>query len=110
MTIAATPGSRRLFVGPNDLSISLGFGLASRSHDPQSVDTARHEGDRRGGARKRLVPGALAATPKLRAQFAGLGYQFIAAATDVGLLAAGAKALQSSLRFDRAPALRQNPA
>jgi 4-hydroxy-2-oxoheptanedioate aldolase len=93
--IAATPGLDGLFVGPNDLSISLGFGLGKDLKIPQ-VETAI--ASIAAAARKNgLVPGAFGGSPDNCSFFAGHGFKFIAAATDVGLLAAGAKAMQDEL-------------
>ena len=93
--IAATPGLDGLFVGPNDLSISLGFGLGKDLKIPKLEAAIKSIA---AAARKNnLVPGAFGGSPEACAFFAGHGFRFIAAATDVGLLAAGAKAMQDQL-------------
>lgn len=93
--IAATPGLDGLFVGPNDLSISLGFGLGKDLKIPKLEAAIKSIA---AAARKhKLVPGAFGGSPEACAFFAGHGYRFIAAATDVGLMAAGAKAMQDDL-------------
>jgi 4-hydroxy-2-oxoheptanedioate aldolase len=93
--IAATPGLDGLFVGPNDLSISLGFGLGKDLRIPKLEAAIKTVA---AAARKNaLVAGAFGGTPENCAFFAGHGFTFIAAATDVGLLAAGAKAMQDQL-------------
>ncbi|MGE0240642.1 MAG: HpcH/HpaI aldolase/citrate lyase family protein [Parvibaculaceae bacterium] len=93
--IAATPGLDGLFVGPNDLSISLGFGLGKDLKIPklEAAITAIVAAAKK----NRLVAGAFGGSPENCAFFAGHGFTFIAAATDVGLLAAGAKAMQDRL-------------
>ncbi|MBK1865218.1 HpcH/HpaI aldolase family protein [Aestuariivirga sp. YIM B02566] len=93
--IASTPGLDGLFVGPNDLSISLGFGLGKDLKIPKLE--AAIKAIAAAAKKNSLVPGAFGGSPEACAFFAGHGFRFIAAATDVGLLAAGAKALQDQL-------------
>jgi 4-hydroxy-2-oxoheptanedioate aldolase len=93
--IAATPGLDGLFVGPNDLSISLGFGLGKDLKIPKIEDSIKAIAA--AAHKNNLVPGAFGGSPENCAYFAGHGFKFIAAATDVGLLAAGAKAMQDQL-------------
>jgi 4-hydroxy-2-oxoheptanedioate aldolase len=93
--IAATPGLDGLFVGPNDLSISLGFGLGKDLKIPKLE--AAIKSIAAAAKKHKLVPGAFGGSPEACAFFAGHGYRFIAAATDVGLMAAGAKAMQDDL-------------
>jgi 4-hydroxy-2-oxoheptanedioate aldolase len=93
--IASTPGLDGLFVGPNDLSISLGFGLGKDLKIPKLE--AAIKAIAAAAKKNKLVPGAFGGSPENCAFFAGHGFRFIAAATDVGLLAAGAKALQDQL-------------
>jgi 4-hydroxy-2-oxoheptanedioate aldolase len=90
--IAAVPGLDGLFVGPNDLSISLGFGLGTDLKTPK-IDAALKKIV--GAAKARgLIPGVFGGSPELCRQYAERGFRFIAAATDVNMLAAGAKAMQ----------------
>lgn len=93
--IAATPGLDGLFVGPNDLSISLGFGLGKDLKIPKLE--AAIKAIAAAAKKNKLVPGAFGGSPEACAFFAGHGFRFIAAATDVGLLAAGARAMQDQL-------------
>jgi 4-hydroxy-2-oxoheptanedioate aldolase len=93
--IAATPGLDGLFVGPNDLSISLGFGLGKDLKIPKLEDSIKAIAA--AAQKNNLVPGAFGGSPENCAYFVGHGFKFIAAATDVGLLAAGAKAMQDQL-------------
>jgi 4-hydroxy-2-oxoheptanedioate aldolase len=90
--IAATPGLDGLFVGPNDLSISLGFGLGADPKTPK-IDGALKNVI--AAAKKNgLVPGAFGGSPEACRNYIELGFRFIAAATDVNMMAAGAKAMQ----------------
>ncbi len=93
--IAVTPGLDGLFVGPNDLSISLGFGLGKDLKIPKLE--AAIAAIAAAARKNNLVAGAFGGSPENCAFFAGHGFTFIAAATDVGLLAAGAKAMQDRL-------------
>jgi 4-hydroxy-2-oxoheptanedioate aldolase len=96
--IAKTPGLDGLFVGPNDLSISLGFGLAKSLKDLKvSKFEAAIKKIAAAAKKNKLVPGAFGGSPEACAFFAGHGFKFISAATDVGLLSAGAKAMQDQL-------------
>jgi 4-hydroxy-2-oxoheptanedioate aldolase len=90
--IAATTGLDGLFVGPNDLSISLGLGLGT---DPKTakIDAALKRVVAAAKANG-LVPGIFGGSPEACRQYAELGFRFIAAATDMNMLAAGAKAMQ----------------
>ncbi|CAN5304831.1 aldolase/citrate lyase family protein [soil metagenome] len=90
--IAATPGLDGLFVGPNDLGISLGLGLGADLAGPKMhkalkkvVAAATDNG---------LVPGAFGGSPDACRHFADVGFRFMAAATDINMLNAGAKHLQ----------------
>jgi 4-hydroxy-2-oxoheptanedioate aldolase len=93
--IAATSGLDGLFVGPNDLSISLGFGLGKDLRIPKLE--AAIKSIAAAAKKNKLVPGAFGGSPEACAFFAGHGFRFIAAATDVGLMAAGARAMQAEL-------------
>ena len=96
--IAKTPGLDGLFVGPNDLSISLGFGLARTLKDLKNPKLEAAIKKITAAAKKnKLVPGAFGGSPEACAFFAGHGFTFMSAATDVGLLSAGAKAMQDQL-------------
>jgi len=90
--IAATPGLDGLFVGPNDLSISLGFGLGADLKTPK-IDAALKKIIAAAKANG-LVPGAFGGSPEPCRHYAELGFRFIVAATDMNMLAAGAKAMQ----------------
>jgi len=90
--IAATPGLDGLFVGPNDLSISLGHGLGADLKTP-AIDAALKKVIA-AAKKNRLIPGAFGGGPDVCRQYAKLGFRFIVAATDVNMLAAGAKAMQ----------------
>ena len=74
---------------------SLGFGLGKDLKIPKLEDAIKAIAA--AAQKHKLVPGAFGGSPENCAYFAGHGFKFIAAATDVGLLAAGAKAMQDQL-------------
>ena len=87
--IAATEGIDGLFVGPNDLCISLTDGEAPDYRHPKVqaalpviVKAAQAAGK---------VPGIFAPTPDLALEFAALGFRLISVGTDAGFLSAGAQ-------------------
>ncbi|PPK93738.1 4-hydroxy-2-oxoheptanedioate aldolase [Kineococcus xinjiangensis] len=87
--IAATEGVDVVFVGPFDLSLELGTDvdalLAADGADdplPTVVRACRERG---------VVPGAFGSTAERSARFLDLGFRFVAAATDSGLIQAGAR-------------------
>ena len=93
--IASTKGLDGLFVGPNDLSIALGYGLGKDMTIP-ALDKAL-KAVIAAAKKNKLIPGAFGGSPEACKHFSGLGFKFIPAATDVGLMAAGAKAMQDAL-------------
>jgi 4-hydroxy-2-oxoheptanedioate aldolase len=94
--ICATDGVDGLFVGPNDLSISLSNG----SHvDPTRDEVKRALDVVLGAAQKhRVYPGIFANTPELAREFAALGFVFISGGSDTGMLAAGSASLLAQIK------------
>lgn len=90
--IASTPGLDGLFVGPNDLGISLGVGLGSDLTGPKMHKALK----KIAGAAKDndLVAGAFGGSPEACRHFHAAGFRFMAAATDINMLNTGAKMLQ----------------
>lgn len=87
--IAATPGLDVLFVGPSDLSFSLG--LRGGQDDPRL-----HEAIARvvaAGKRHGKFLGRPALTPEDLSRYTDQGFQFFMSCTELELLAAGAKGL-----------------
>ncbi len=94
--IASTDGIDGLFVGPNDLCISLTGGEAPDYHHPKVkaalpviVKAAKAAGK---------VPGIFASTPEIALEFAALGFRLISVGTDAGFLSAGAQTAHSGLK------------
>ncbi len=93
--IAATDGIDGLFVGPNDLCISLTGGEAPDFRHPKVkaalpaiVKAAKAAGK---------VPGIFASTPELALEFADQGFRLISVGTDAGFFSAGAAAAHAGL-------------
>ena len=85
--IAATDGVDGVFIGPSDLSASLGY-LGNPS-DPGVQDVLQR-------AARRIqdvgsVPGILATNPQDAQRYVEWGYRFVAISTDLGVLINGAK-------------------
>jgi 4-hydroxy-2-oxoheptanedioate aldolase len=85
--IASVPGVDLLFVGPQDLALSLGVGddrtnPRVREAMRQVVETCARHG---------LTAGTLAATPAEKKAAVDLGFRFVALASDVRFLIQGAK-------------------
>lgn len=87
--IAATPGVDGLFVGPVDLALSLGHGLALQMSDAildccrKVVEAARRHG---------RIPGCAALGNDNARQLSDIGMTFIALGADSGFVRAGAAA------------------
>jgi 4-hydroxy-2-oxoheptanedioate aldolase len=95
--IVSTPGVDVVFVGPYDLSISLGTSLddlcAGRGGELEAIVSACRAND--------VIPGAYAGTRERTARFARLGFELIAATTDRRLLLDGVTALASQHQVTR---------
>ncbi len=84
----------RIFVGPGDLSASMGF-LGEPTH-PQVMDACAKAAQR---ARKLGKPiGTVGGTPDVVAQYRAMGFDFVAIGSDLGLLMRAAAAALSALR------------
>lgn len=93
--IAATPGLDGLFVGPNDLAISLANGSGS---DPLGQEAQEAMKTVVAAAAKHdLVPGVFGGSVVAIKTFAGLGFRFIASGFDLAMLQAGAAELLAGL-------------
>ncbi|WP_428377417.1 4-hydroxy-2-oxoheptanedioate aldolase [Lichenicoccus sp.] len=87
--IAATPGVDGLFIGPADLSASLGF---LDNPTAPAVQAAIEDAIRR-ISRAGKAPGILMGDEALARHYIELGARFVAVGTDVGLLARSGSAL-----------------
>jgi len=85
--IAAVDGVDLLFVGPQDLTLSLGLGGDRRN--PKVLEAMRQVVN--ACERHGKLPGTLAATPEEKRVDVDLGFRFVALASDVRFLIQGAK-------------------
>lgn len=92
--IAATEGCDVLFVGPTDLSQSLG--IMGQLEHPMFVEAVKATAD--AARRHKKAAGILARGPEDCRRYWDLGYRFIACNSDGGLLNHAARHLAGSLR------------
>jgi 2-keto-3-deoxy-L-rhamnonate aldolase RhmA len=91
--IAATPGVDAMFIGTSDLSFSLG--LRGDQNDPRLKDAIAKVVD--AGQRHGKFLGRPAGSPELVKEYMRQGFQLFQSATDLGLIAAGAKRFLEAL-------------
>jgi 2-keto-3-deoxy-L-rhamnonate aldolase RhmA len=92
--VAQVDGVDAIFVGPADLSAQLGH--AGQTMHPEVM---RLMGDAAQRCRRLGIPvGTVGASPDVVTQFRAMGFNFIAVASDLGLLMRGAQAVVQSLR------------
>lgn len=92
--IASIDGVDGIFIGPGDLSSSMGY-LGNQTH-PEVVKTIENALRRIRAAGK--APGFLTADEQLARHYLSAGCQFMAVGADVGILARGADALCARFR------------
>ncbi len=106
--IAAVPGVGGLFVGPGDLSGAMGH-VGNLTH-PAVMALMANAAQR---AHQIGMPiGTVGGTPEVVAQYRAIGYDFVAVASDLGLLMRAAQAAAQALRAidGAAPAASAAPA
>jgi len=92
--IAEVDGVDALFVGPADLSGSMGH-----AGEPMHAQVLQAMADAAQRARDRGTPiGTIGNTPQQVAQYRAMGYDFVAVASDLALLMQGARAALAALR------------
>ena len=92
--IASVPGVGGLFVGPGDLSGAMGH-VGNLTH-PDVMDLMADAAQR---AHKIGMPiGTVGGTPEVVAKYRAIGYDFVAVASDLGLLMRAAQAAAQALR------------
>ena len=92
--IAAVDGVDAIFIGPADLSASMGY---SGQFTHPAVMQAMADAARRCKALGKPV-GTVGATPDVVTQYRALGYDYLAVSSDMGLLMSGALAAVRALR------------
>lgn len=95
--IAALDGVDCLFVGPGDLSASLGL-IGDIAH--ADVQRALEDAAQACGRAGKPV-GIVAPTPEMAKRFLGYGYTWSAVASDLGLVMGRAREVLSAMRTDR---------
>jgi 2-keto-3-deoxy-L-rhamnonate aldolase RhmA len=91
--IASVPGIDVLFIGVNDLSYSLG--LSGRQDEPKLQEAIKKIVE--AGKRHNIPLGRPAGTPEQVQQFMKEGFLFFQAASELGMMAAGANSLLKPL-------------
>lgn len=94
--IAATPGLDGLYVGPADLSISLGLDDVANFANPAlraALERVLNAAQRQG-----IVPGCHASSPADAALLLGLGFRLVSPASDTALLQSAALAALAAAR------------
>jgi 2-keto-3-deoxy-L-rhamnonate aldolase RhmA len=92
--IASVPGVGGLFVGPGDLSGAMGH-VGNLTH-PEVLALMADAAQR---AHKIGMPiGTVGGTPEVVAKYRAMGYDFVAVASDLGLLMRAAQAAAQALR------------
>jgi len=97
--IAAVEGVDALFVGPGDLSATMGH-VGQLTH-PDVIERTRHAVQRAKAASKPI--GTVGGTPEVVALYREIGFDFIAIASDLGLLMRSAQAALTAVRQEAAP-------
>ena len=92
--IAAVPGVDALFIGPADLSATMG--LPGQTLHPQVVDRMTQAARR--AAELGMAIGTVGTTAQAVAQYRAAGFSFVALSADLGLLMQGAQAALRALR------------
>ncbi|MCB0551355.1 MAG: 2,4-dihydroxyhept-2-ene-1,7-dioic acid aldolase [Lewinellaceae bacterium] len=97
--IAAVPGLSGLFVGPYDLSVSLGIKGIADIHDPAL--RAVLERVLKACQKHQLISGIHSGNTEHLAELSGMGFQLLSTGDDTGLLEKGAKDLLGALRREK---------
>lgn len=93
-SIAAVPGVGALFVGPGDLSGTMGHvGNLTHPEVMAQMTSAAQRANRLG-----MPIGTVGGTPEVVAQYRAMGYDFVAVASDLGLLMRAAQSGVQALR------------
>ncbi|UFS58549.1 HpcH/HpaI aldolase family protein [Subtercola endophyticus] len=97
--IAATPGLAGIYIGPNDLALSLGFGRSTYLDEPAIHDAL----DRVAVAcRSNGIIAALhCSSPEMAKYWADRGFSMLTSGTDTSLFATAVSSLASALRGEQ---------
>jgi 2-keto-3-deoxy-L-rhamnonate aldolase RhmA len=97
--IASVPGVDALFVGPGDLSGTMGH-VGQLTH-PAVLDAMADAARRARAVGKRI--GSVGGTPEVVSQYRALGYDYVAVASDLGLFMRTAQATLKAIRGGDGP-------
>jgi 2-keto-3-deoxy-L-rhamnonate aldolase RhmA len=100
--IAAVEGVAALFIGPGDLSGTMGH-VGQLTH-PAVLERTRHAVARAAAAGKPI--GTVGGTPEICALYRDMGFDFIAIASDLGLLMRSAQSALAALRNQAASPIK----
>jgi len=98
--ILSVPGVDAFFIGPNDLTQSMGRAPVFESDDPEFVGALKHL--REVGKKYGVASGIHVADAEAAARRRAEGFQMIAVASEAGLMLAKAREAIKSLGLDRA--------
>lgn len=94
--ILSVPGLDGVFVGPGDLSQSLGEGARLDREDPAMLERLGYVANMARAQGK--VAGIFARAPEYARRISGIGYRFVALSTDARMLMAAARAAIATFR------------
>ena len=94
--ILSVPGVDAMFIGPTDLSASMGLKPSGQAEDPRVQEAIRHA--REAAARHGVASGIHVFSPEAVTQRIQEGFRFIALASDVRFMTGGAKAALAQVR------------
>ena len=94
--ILSVPGLDALYIGPNDLAISLGYAPSGVPTEPVVLDAIRTIAA--GGKKHGVVSGIHCGSTAMAKQMIALGFQFVTLLADNAFLAAAAKSAVAEMR------------
>ena len=100
--ILSVEGLDAIYVGPSDLSISLGCAPAMDELDPKVAQALDHILER--ASKHGVVAGVHNATPEAALKRLAKGFRFVTVSSDARLIAAGAQQVMAKMRSGSVPA------
>lgn len=88
-SILSVPGIDAVFIGPNDLSASMGFRPSGDCSEPAVAEAVAHVRDT--AIKHGLAPGIHVFTPEDAIRRIGEGFRFVALSSEVGFMLSGAR-------------------
>ena len=84
--ILAVPGVNAIYVGPADLSVSLGLTPVGDDDNPRFVEALEAI---LAGCRRHRIPAGIHASPALTERYLALGFQMVTTTSDIAALGVG---------------------